>query len=174
MKKNNSKKYAKALFQLSVETKKTDEIGDFLVMLIPLGEKEITSFFLNPFVDENTKTDIIKSVMPQLPEAVLNLLFLLVKKNEMRLIPEIAKKYKELILSSKNTVDAKVISAEKLETASIEKIKKIIEKITKKNVLLEYETDKSLLGGIKIIADDTVIDGSIKGKIGLLRQELLK
>ena len=179
MKKNNAsaKKYARALFQLVNESKETDRIGSALSglgILKPLYEKEITDFFSNPFVDENIKIDIIKNVFPKLPETIFNLLFLLIKKNEMRLLPEIAEKYDELVLSSKNTVRAKVISADKLESVSIEKIKKIIEKITEKSVLLENKTDESVIGGLIIKAGDLVIDGSIKGKFGLLSRELLK
>ncbi|MFH0948684.1 MAG: ATP synthase F1 subunit delta [Elusimicrobiota bacterium] len=174
MKKNNSKSYAKSLFQLSVELQETDKTGDSLEMLKPLDDKEITNFFSNPFVDENTKTDIIKNVFPHISETVFNLLLLLIKKNEIKSLSKIIEKYNELILSSKNTVRAKVISAEKLKNSVSEKVKDIIEKITKKNVLLVEETDKSIVGGLIIKAGDLVIDGTIRGKFEEIGRELIK
>ena len=38
-----------------------------------------------------------------------------------------------------------------------------------KNVLLETEVDPDLIGGLKVIIDDTVTDGTVKHKLNQLR-----
>ncbi|HAX60933.1 MAG TPA: ATP synthase F1 subunit delta [Elusimicrobia bacterium] len=174
MKKNNSKNYAKTLFQLSVESQETDKICGSLKMLEPLYDKEITDFFSNPFVDENTKFNLIKDTFPAMPEIMYDFFSLLIKKNEMKILPEIMKKYSKLVLDFKNIVEAKVISVEKIEKSSLSEIRKILGKFTGKNIVFEESIDKSLLGGIKIETDNLVIDGTIKGKFESIGREFLK
>ena len=174
MKKNNSKNYAGTLFQLSVESHETEKIGDALKMLNPLCDKEVMDFFSNPFVDEGTKLKIVKDVFPAMPEIMYDFFSRLIKKNEIKILPEVIKKYNKLVLDFHNIVEAKVISVEKIDEPSLSKIRTLLEKLTDKNIVLSESIDKSLIGGIKIETDNFVVDGTIRGKFGLIGKELLK
>jgi F0F1-type ATP synthase delta subunit len=46
--------------------------------------------------------------------------------------------------------------------------------ITGRDVSIEYRTDPSLLGGMLIQVGSTMFDGSIKGQLRLLKEELVK
>src|SRR3989339_748409 len=164
MKKNNSRKYAKALFQLATETNQVKEIGDAFEKIKLLYEKETINFFINPFIDEETKFDVIKSSFDSLPKILLNLLFILIERRELRILPDIESKYIIETLDSQNTISAEVISSIKLEIQILDKIKNRVAKITNKNILIKESIDKSILGGLIIKAGDLVIDGSVRGK----------
>ena len=41
-------------------------------------------------------------------------------------------------------------------------------------ILLKNEIDESLLGGVKVVVENHVMDGSIKNRMDLLKQELLR
>ena len=174
MKRDNSKKYAKVLFSVVGESAEADETGELLKTFVTVCNKETMGFFSNPFIAENKKVEIIKTTLTELPDAVVNLLRLLIKKNEMRCLAEISKKYNKLLLDSKNIITVIVVSAEKLESSVNERVKNYIRQITKKNVLLTEEIDKSIIGGLVIKAGDLVIDGSIKGKLKSICVCLLK
>ena len=174
MKKNNSKKYAKALFQIASESAEANKIGESLGMIEPLYDKEITDFFSNPFVDEGMKSILIKDTFPVMPEIMYGFFSMLIKKNEMKILPEIIEKYRKLVMDFQNIVEAKVVSIEKIDEASLSEIRKILGKLTSKNIVLEESIDKSLIGGIIIETDNLVIDGTIKGKFEAVRQELIK
>ena len=176
MKKNisNARKYAKSLFQLATESAEIDKISDSLDLIKPIADKEISDFFLNPSIDEKHKVNIIKNIFHGLPEKVFNILVLLIKKNDVRLLTEITEEYKKQVLDSKNIVMAKVVTAEKLDSVSSAKIIGIVKRISKKDVLLEEEIDKSIIGGAVIKIGDLIIDGSLKRKIDLVSHELVK
>ena len=54
---------------------------------------------------------------------------------------------------------------EEQKSALIEKL----EKVSGKTVDARYVEDKSLIGGIKVVLDDKVLDGSISGKLSKIK-----
>lgn len=157
----NPKKYANALFQSAVKTNQIEKIREQLKNLKPLYEKDIMKYFSDPLVHDSAKKDMVK------------MLFMLIDENAMNFLPDIEKEYNNIVSRSKNVLPAKIISVDKLEKTLVKKLKEALERITNKEISIDEEIDKSLIGGIIIKIGDTVIDGSIKGKINSLRQELL-
>ena len=172
MNKNSSIKYARALFQLAIETDSSEKIINAFKILKPLYTKEISEYFSNPFIDINMKKDLLKKQFADLPTVLLNLLLLLTGEGKIRLLPAIEIKFNELVLISNNSLSATVTSADKLEKSDIDKIRHSLEKMTGKKILIAEETDKSLIGGVLIKAGNLIIDGSVKGKLNSLTQEL--
>ncbi|HAM38030.1 MAG TPA: ATP synthase F1 subunit delta [Elusimicrobia bacterium] len=174
MKKNNSRKYAKALFQLAVQNNQIKEIKDSFTKLKSLYDEKTINFFSNPLVDEDTKINLIKSSYLNLPEILTNLLFILINKKELPILPEIENKYKTEILNSQNILATEVISTIQLDKPTLNKISEKVGSITNKNILLKELIDKTILGGIIIKAGDLIIDGSIKAKIESIRKKFIK
>ena len=67
-----------------------------------------------------------------------------------------------------------VYSTEKLTKAQIDKIEKKLSEVTKVKVELVNRIDERLIGGIKVVLNDSVYDGSLRSKIESLRKALLK
>jgi len=60
------------------------------------------------------------------------------------------------------------------QRVSKKKIKNELEKITNKKINISFQVDKSIMGGIIIKIDDTVLDASVKRKLELLKEHMLK
>ncbi|MBI5573563.1 MAG: ATP synthase F1 subunit delta [Elusimicrobia bacterium] len=176
MKKNyaTSKKYAKLLFLDTQNRNQTDKVKKTFDTLKPVLKEEVMDFFSNPFVDEGTKSNLIKDTFPTMPEIMYDFFSLLIKKNEMKILPEIIEKYNKLVLDFQNIVEAKVISVEKIDELSLSKIRTILGKTTNKNIVIEELIDKSLIGGIRIETDNLVVDGTIRGKFESMSTEFTK
>ncbi|MDO8734899.1 MAG: ATP synthase F1 subunit delta [Elusimicrobiota bacterium] len=176
MKKNNvlAKKYAKLLFLDARNENQTDKVKKMFDILELVLKEEVMDFFSNPFVDEGTKYNLIKDTFSAMPEIMYGFFALLIKKNEMKILPEIIEKYSKVVMDFQNIVEAKVISVEKIDESSLSKIRKMLGKLTNKNIVLEESIDKSLIGGIIIETDNLVVDGTIRGKFESIGQELLK
>ncbi|MFA5779943.1 MAG: ATP synthase F1 subunit delta [Elusimicrobiota bacterium] len=176
MKKNNvaAIKYARLLFLDAKNENQTDKVKKMFDILEPVMKEEVMDFFLNPFVDEDMKLKLLKDTFPAMPEIMYGFFALLIKKNEMKILPEIIEKYSKLVLDFQNIVEAKVISVEKIDESSLSKIKKILGKLTNKNIILEESIDKSLIGGIIIETDNLVMDGTLRGKFEKVRLELME
>jgi F-type H+-transporting ATPase subunit delta len=74
---------------------------------------------------------------------------------------------------SKTTPTVTVTSAVKLTAAQIEKIEKAYKKQTGTTATVVSVIDTSVLGGIKIMAGSTQVDGTVKNKLQTIRTQLL-
>ncbi len=88
--------------------------------------------------------------------------------------PEIAALYNELRARAEGTIDASVISAFALDDAQVNKLAKMLKKELNRDVNIESTVDPSIIGGVIIRAGDTVIDGSVAGRLQNLTSYLTR
>lgn len=106
------------------------------------------------------------------PQAFNDFLALLADNRRLALLPEIAGLYEELRAEAEHVVKAKVTSASALPAAELDGIKAALKKRFGREVEIEAAIDESLIGGAVIAAGDTVIDGSLRGKLSRLQASL--
>lgn len=106
------------------------------------------------------------------PQAFNDFLALLADNRRLALLPEIAGLYEELRAEAEHVVKAKVTSASALPAAELDGIKAALKKRFGREVDVETAIDESLIGGAVIAAGDTVIDGSLRGKLSRLQSAL--
>ncbi|GAB4388780.1 MAG: ATP synthase F1 subunit delta [Thermodesulfovibrionales bacterium] len=87
---------------------------------------------------------------------------------------EVLDKAVALYLESRRRVKATVISPIPVDSRYESRLKESLARITRRDVDIEYETDPSLLGGILVRVGSTMYDGSVKGQLRLLKDELIK
>ena len=71
-----------------------------------------------------------------------------------------------------NKKNVSVWSSFELEDTQLTKITEALEKKLNSEVIIDFNIDKSLIGGLKISYDDQVIDMSVKRKLDLLQNQL--
>lgn len=99
---------------------------------------------------------------------------LIAQKNLINKSKEILNEIKKIIDKEEDVVRAKISSKSKLEKGAIEDIEDFIKKRYKaKHIVLEFEINKSLLGGIKVEVGDEIIDTTLKNKINKLENYLI-
>ncbi len=99
-------------------------------------------------------------------------LALLADNRRLQLLPEIAGLYEELRAEAERIVKAKVTSATALPAGELDGIRAALKKRFGREVEVETAIDESLIGGAVIAAGDTVIDGSLRGKLARLQSTL--
>ena len=105
---------------------------------------------------------------------IRNFLKLLVKKNRFDLIFDIIKLYNNLLDKINNISKIEVISAIELDDNFREKIKNRLSEILKKEIIINYNTDESLIAGLVYKMGDDVFDTSLKGKMEKFKNAILK
>ncbi len=90
------------------------------------------------------------------------------------LLGEIAQQFDVLRALEEQNLDVEVVSAFPLTDAESERLARVLRDKYKKEVTLTSRVDPSLLGGAIIRAGDTVIDGSVRGKLEKLGESLLR
>jgi F-type H+-transporting ATPase subunit delta len=104
---------------------------------------------------------------------VLNLLKLLVQRGRIEDLPRIAAEFRRLDNQRLGIAPARVVSAAPLEPAEVKALIARLEQMTGGQIELEQEVDPSLLGGLVVRVGDRLIDGSVRGRLERLRNQLV-
>ncbi|MCC5909652.1 MAG: F0F1 ATP synthase subunit delta [Clostridiaceae bacterium] len=170
-----AKRYAGALFDVAMEENKLQPIKEEMEFIETcLKENQDFAKLLNtPLIGSNEKKGVIKNVFEnQLSNEVLNFLHILVDKGRTPYMHEIIKEFKKIADASKNMVEAIAITAIPLEKETLLKLQVQLSMASGKNVQLKNEVDKTVIGGIFVQMGDKVIDGTLRNRLGHLKQQL--
>ncbi|MCQ2978557.1 MAG: ATP synthase F1 subunit delta [Clostridia bacterium] len=163
-----SRKYSEALFLVA---KEKHSLPQFEKDVTDLSEvfrynKEIMNTLMHPQLPMQNKMDVVNALFKgEVSKEVVALLNVVLKKSRQEFLPEIFEAFIEKCKTSKNISTAVIMSAEKLDDKSIERIVNDLKKKTKKEIEVEEKIDDRLIGGVKVMVDNILYDGSIDGKI---------
>jgi F-type H+-transporting ATPase subunit delta len=87
-------------------------------------------------------------------------------------LPVVADAYEELKAQAEGVLDAQIIAAAKPSAAAVKDLVKRLESKFGKKIEAGVSVDSELIGGVKIIVGDTVIDASVKGQLQNLAYSL--
>ena len=101
-----------------------------------------------------------------------NFLTVLSENRRLQLLPEISHQFDIMKANREKAVDVEVIAAHELDAEQQQKLSDALSAKLERKVNMQVSLDKSLLGGAVIRAGDTVIDGSIRGRLAKLAESL--
>ncbi|MDH4222794.1 MAG: F0F1 ATP synthase subunit delta [candidate division Zixibacteria bacterium] len=170
------KRYALALFNTAESSDLTDQVQENLVLLSGLWGKneELRAFLEAPQIAKVEKTKILEQILrDKISELLLQFLLFLIEKDRFQQISEIAEHYNKLLKEKLGIVEARVTTASPIDEKLTLPLKEKLQKKTGKNVNLVFQTDPSLIGGIRVIIGNQIIDNSISSELCKLREDLL-
>lgn len=170
--------YAKAIFEYAQHSANCAVWSNILnALAMALLTSEAQAFISNPASTKEAQLDLLEAVVAKASQdehkAAHELLVLLVENKRLGLLPDIHVIFERLRQEAEKTIKVQVQSFSPL---SAEQQKALIEQLSqrlKREVELEQYIDSSLLGGAIIHAGDLVIDGSVRGKLNKLSNNLL-
>lgn len=101
-----------------------------------------------------------------------NFLALLADNRRLGYLPEIAAQFEALRAEVENTVDVEVATPLPLSAEHKAKLAAALAQRFKRQVRITESVDPTLVGGAVIRAGDLVIDGSLKGRLERLEQQI--
>ena len=171
-----ARRYAKALLLIGKENGEAETYSAELEGISALMDevKEFEQVIGNPLYETAARKRILQTVIDKMaPSAVMkSFLLLLFDKGRFGFIRDINTFYRKLADELKGIAQASLVSAVELPSETIEKIKKSLSEMTKKEIKLDVEQDPSLIGGIVTKIGDLVLDGSIKTQLLNMRESL--
>ena len=173
-----ARRYAKAVIELAREAGLVSEIGDDLRRIAVLfeGSQELVHFFTDPTVRPEMKEKVLEDLLGKgrIRDLTRRFIHVLLEKNRLLGIGEIANAYQGFADELENRVRARIVSAAKLEEEDLNRIRKTLTKMSGKEVVLELEIDESLLGGVITQIGSEVYDGSLKNQLQQIKEDLSK
>jgi F-type H+-transporting ATPase subunit delta len=169
-------KYAKALFDVTYANGKSGEVATQLLELAKAFDNASTiTFFENPFNVHADKLTVLNNTLEgkATPE-VINFMTLLVDKNRMGLVSEMAKEYSTLVQSAAGITKGKIYSSVQLDAAYIQQVEATVSKTLNRKIELSFEKDESLIAGYKVQVGGWTLDDSANTHLKILKEELMK
>jgi len=108
----------------------------------------------------------------QLSALTSHFLSLLLDRDRLPYLPGIVSCYRRLLNEAKGRIDAKVVSASALEPERLAQLNDRLRSISGKDVVLQQETDASLLGGLLLELEGKIYDGSIRTQLENMKQRI--
>ena len=165
--------YAKAAFDFAVEQNQLDQWQGMLNFAAAVAENDqIKNFLKQSFSPQKTAKIFMEICGDQLDQSGQNFIRLMAENKRLIALPDVLQLFLELVDNYRSLADVKVISAEPLTQKQQQNILQAMEKRLARKVKLNCSIDKSLIGGAIIRADDLVIDGSSRGQLNRLANEL--
>jgi len=166
--------YAEAVFALAKAKGDFDPWSEVLQFLAEaVQEPGLVAYIIDPMFGRDKLTDLMLDIGGErLDEEGRNLVKLLVQNDRLPVLPEILEIYEQLKSESQRIVKVHVRSAFELEPSQINHIAETLKAKLGREITITTEEDPDLIGGIHIRAGDTVIDGSVRGHLQQLANEL--
>ncbi len=171
-----ARRYAKALILIGKEDGQAEKYRSELAGMVGLLEREqmLRQAIFNPVYENNSRRKILETIIDKLKlsRVMKSFLLLLFDKGRITFINLINENYQKLADELKGVARASLMSATKLSSEAVEKIRKSLSKMTGKDIFLELKQDDSLIGGVVTRIGDLILDGSIKTQLFNMKESL--
>ena len=130
----------------------------------------------NPSIPGDRKRAVLDAITTRLGTArqVRNFIAVLTDHRRLPLFSEILKQLEQELDDRQGFAEAQVSSARQLSDPEKQMLEAEIAKMTGKKVRARYEQDASLLGGAVVQVGSTIYDGSVKGQLEKIREQLVE
>ena len=165
--------YAEALFKAS-----SIDIGGTSAWLDELAaiasNVQLQQYAGNPGVTSAQTFDVMAGVVETaLPEAAKNFLKAVIDNGRISAMSEIASQFRALKNAKSGSSDATVFSAFALDAAALADLSETLEKRFGKKLNLTVELQNELIGGIRVVVGDEVLDTSVKARLEQMKAALI-
>ena len=166
--------YAKAAFEYALEKSALADWSTQLMEVAAVVSYEGMAEVLdNPALTSEQQAGTLNEVCgDSIGGEMKNFIIILADNKRLALLPEISKQYELFKANQEKAVDVEVISAFELPEATVNRLAEVLGKKLERQVKVSSSTDSDLLGGVLIRAGDTVIDGSVRGRLNKLAEAM--
>lgn len=168
--------YAEALLALARKTDDTEEWGELLNGIANAMREDHTlrTFLESPKLSASHKIEILeKALGRKVPRLFLRYIDTVIQKRRQMLIPEIATEYQLLLDEAENRLHANVTVARAPSEPERDALARQLSRLFGKRVVPHISENPAILGGLIVRVGDTVMDGSVRKRLSVLKQRML-
>ena len=137
-------------------------------------EPNLGRFFIHPSFPEERKAALVKEMCDRVSalDEVRNLLKLLVDRNKMMFLKNIAEFFEKAVSQRLNQVRVHVASAYPLDKNQESKLQSSLERVLGKSAVIDVKVDENLIGGLRLSVGSLVADATIKNSLEMLKRSI--
>ena len=137
-------------------------------------EPNLYRFFIHPSYPEDRKQALADELCAKFkaPEPVRRLIRILVDRQKMPYVKNIAAYFQGMVDRRLNQIRVKVVSAYPVGQAELDKLKTSLDRQLGKTAILETTVDESVLGGIRLVVGSLVADATVRNRLTQLKRAI--
>lgn len=164
--------YAEALFEVS--SSDLSSVENWLEELASIAANpQLQQFADNPKVRVSQVFDLMTGVAKsKLDDAARNFLHLVIENGRLTALPEIAAQFRALKNARSGSSDAVVYSAFPIDSAALADVAALLEKRFGRKLNVSVQLQPELIGGIRVVVGDEVLDTSVKARLEQMKLAL--
>ena len=170
-----ARRYAEAAFEVATRDDAVDAWrAELEAAAERLGEARVVHVLANPAIPLGQRSAAVTGLLKGIASPGLaNLVQLLLKRGRIDELPRVATEFQRLDDRRQNIIHATVTSAAALTPDEVQALSARLEQSTGGRIVLATSVDAGLLGGLIVRVGDRLIDGSVRGRLERLRNQLI-
>jgi F-type H+-transporting ATPase subunit delta len=172
-----ARNYAETLFALASKAEDLRGWGKLISDVAAAMDQDATLrlFLESPRISGAEKIRVLgQAFQDRMPRLMVRFLQILVTHRRQMLIPEIAREYQDIVDEAEGRMHARVTLARESSDAEVQAIGAQLSRVFGKEVIPHVAIDPSIIGGVVVNVGDTVLDGSVRKRLGTLRRRMLR
>lgn len=167
--------YAEALLEAARDGKAIPRVRDeFAAFAGALAASpDLGDLLRNPQLDPTERRGAIDAIAEGSSETFRNFLRLLAEKGRLAELPEVYEEWERLLAAEERILEVELTTAVELSDEEAEAIVGKLEQAAGRKVEATRSVDPDLIGGLILQAGSMRVDGSVRGRLNSLRDELL-
>ena len=166
--------YARAAFLLATEQKALEQWEQVLALAAAaVEEPRVRALLERPELGSDEKVSALVNLCGDAcgkPQQAF--LTEMERTKRLLLLPEVARQFHRLVAEHSKFADVQLVSAFELQDEQTRSLAEALQRRLGMEVHLSTRVDPSLVGGVVVQAGDTVIDGSLRGRLKRLSEQL--
>lgn len=167
--------YAEALFEATVSGSSGAIATEMNALAAVTADHQVRRFADSPKVSNDQVFELLMSVVDApkpLSAGVQNLVHMVIENGRLDALPEIATQFHALVNERSGTSDALIYSAFPMDATAIDTAKRALEKRFSRALAVNVVVDPDLIGGVRVVVGDEVLDLSIKARLEQMKAAL--
>jgi F-type H+-transporting ATPase subunit delta len=172
-----ARRYARAFAEVVMERRiAPDKAVEELRTMAELWKSsvDLRNVLMNPAVEHSQKLRLLDSIVKLMGagKELRNFVAVLIDHRRVRQLDEIAVEFKNELNERLGIAEAQVNSVRELTREEKQLLEKQIAALTGKVVRTTYSQDVALLGGAVVRIGSTIYDGSVRGQLRKVREQI--
>lgn len=169
---SSARRFAEAALALAVEQNAVDSWRGSLDRVAAALAGATLRLLRAPSISLAARRRALEEAVAGEPAGVRALLEMLLERDRIALLPDVARTYRELLDARAGVEKAVLTTAVPLDEAARRDLVARLERLTDKKLRATFSVDADALGGVVVRIGDHQVDGSVRTRLALLREQL--